>query len=141
MSSSEIEEDRKGALQRESRESLGVFWTAVHLVLLMLNDVQSPIYYHSERFFRPQLRMPTMPHFFTASVSFASSSVVHSLPLLPIGKIQFADPSLTILCIRSTGNQRSNCDPVVAMFLYRFRQFCVFRWCPFPISPLERFSL
>jgi hypothetical protein len=45
--------------------------------------------------------------------------------------IQIEDPSLTTLFMHSTGNQRSNCDPVIARFLYRLRQLCVFFWCPF----------
>lgn len=39
--------------------------------------------------------------------------------LLRIGRIH-VEASLTILIICSTGNQRSNCGPLFAMFLYRF---------------------
>jgi hypothetical protein len=45
-------------------------------------------------------------------------------------------PSLTTLVTRSTGNQRSNYDPLIAMFFYRFGKLCVFFWCPFTLLPI-----
>jgi hypothetical protein len=52
--------------------------------------------------------------------------------------IQSVDPSVTTLVIRSTGNQLSNCDPIAAMFLYRFRQFWDFCRCSFSLFPLGK---
>jgi hypothetical protein len=60
------------------------------------------------------------------------------LSLIYIGNTQYVDSSFTTLIIRSTGNKFSNRDPVVAMFLYRFRQLCVFRWCPIALPPIGR---
>jgi hypothetical protein len=47
-----------------------------------------------------------------------------------VGRIQGFGPLLITLSNRSTGNHRSSCDPIVAMFLYRFGELSVFFWCP-----------
>jgi hypothetical protein len=62
-------------------------------------------------------------------------------PRPSVGRIQILDPTFTTLSKRSTGNQHSNCGPVFAMCLHRFRQLCVFFWCPTatfaPISGIQ----
>jgi hypothetical protein len=65
------------------------------------------------------------------SLPFDRTCIESSASSLPAVWILILEPSFTILNIRSTGNQRCNCDPMFAMFLHRFRQLCVFFCCPF----------